>query len=237
MNLLPGGRFKGRPAGDDESMVRARRIVFDAGLYDPVIDAVAAAVAQVHPTCVVDAGCGEGTYLQRATALAGAQGWGIDISKWAIRLAAKRHRDHQYAVASSYALPFADDTFDALINVFSPRDFSEMQRVLHSGGVAAVVTPGPRHLNQLKAIIYDDPHEHLEPSVGDLPNDVPTPDHIEMLTFDLYLDDPALRLSLLEMTPFWWSTVPERRDIIAATPLTVDVDVRLMLYVKPANIA
>ena len=47
--------------------------------------------------------------------------------------------------------------------------------------------------------------------------------------------DTFLRLSLLEMTPYWWSTVPTRRDIIATTPLTVDVDVRLTLYVKPAN--
>lgn len=232
VNLLPGGRLRGRPAGDDEAMVRARRTVFDAGLYDPIIDAVAAAIGTARPSCVVDVGCGEGSYLTRAVAESGANGWGVDISKWAIRLAARRHCEHHYAVASSYALPFADDTFDALINVFSPRDFAEMQRVLRVGGIAVVVTPGPRHLAQLKAIIYDDPHEHAEPSEGNVDSGEPVPDHVDTVSFELVLDDPALRLCLLEMTPFWWSTVPERRDIIANTPLTVDVDVRLKRYVK-----
>jgi hypothetical protein len=54
------------------------------------------------------------------------------------------------------------------------------------------------------------------------------------VTFELPLDDPALRLALLEMTPFWWSTVPKRREVIAATVLTVDVDVRLSVYRKTA---
>ncbi len=234
MNLLPGGRVKSRPAGDDESMVRARRIVFDAGLYDPVIDAVAAAVASVHPSYVVDAGCGEGTYLARATATTVAQGWGIDISKSATRLAARRHQAHHFAVASSYMMPFADDTFDAIINVFSPRDFAEMRRVLRVGGIAVVVTPGPAHLAQLKAIVYDEPRLHAASTSPLDGSDEPAPDSVAEIRFELQLDDPVLRLSLLEMTPFWWSTAPARRDIIAATPLTVDVDVRLKLYVKAA---
>ena len=235
VNLLPGGRLKGRPAGDDESMVRARRTVFDAGLYHPIIDAVAAAVAAVQPACILDAGCGEGSYLARATEVTGANGWGIDISKSAVRRAARRHPAHHYAVASSYALPFADGTFAALINVFSPRDFSEMTRVLEPGGIAVVVTPGPHHLAQLKAIIYDDPRQHTDRADVRTGLDEPNPERVESVGFTLQLDDPVLRLSLLEMTPFWWSTVPERRETIAATPLTVDVDVRLSVYRRAAT--
>ena len=234
VNLLPGGRLKGRPAGDDEAMVRARRVVFDTGLYDPIIDAVAAAVTSVHPTSVLDAGCGEGSYLERATSRSGASGWGIDISKWAVRLASRRHREHHYAVASSYALPFADNSFDALINVFSPRDFAEMQRVLAGGGAAVVVTPGPRHLAQLKEIIYDDPREKTDIDETGANAGGPTPDLVESVSFELVLDEPSLRLALLEMTPFWWSTVPERRDVIAASPLTVEADVRVSVYTAPA---
>ena len=112
-------------------MVRARRTVFDAGLYDPVIDAVAAMVTHTQPGSILDAGCGEGSYLARGTAAFPASGWGIDVSKPAIRLAARRHSQHHYAIASSYALPFADASFDAVINVFSPRDFAEMARASH----------------------------------------------------------------------------------------------------------
>ncbi|MEI7618256.1 MAG: methyltransferase domain-containing protein [Actinomycetota bacterium] len=235
VNLLPGGRLKSRPAGDDDAMVRARRRVFDAGMYNPVIDAVAALVAHSPAANVVDAGCGEGSYLAAATTLSGAAGWGIDISKPAVRLASRRHRNHRYAIASSYALPFADNSFEALINVFSPRDFGEMLRVLKAGGIAVVATPGPQHLAQLKALIYDDPRQHLnrfDPEAN-ASADEPLPEEVTSVQFELRLDDLDLRLSLLEMTPFWWSTTTERREVIAATSLVVDVDIQLCVYRKP----
>ena len=226
VNLLPGGRIAGGPSGDDDAMVRARRAVFDAGLYAPIIDAVAERVAATSPVDVLDAGCGEGSYLARAVDRSGARGWGIDISKAAVRLAARRHRTHRYAVASSYRLPFADGTFDALIDVFSPRPFAELFRVVAPGGAAVVVTPGAHHLAQLKALIYDDPRSHVD--ADDV--DAPAATTSERITFAVDLADAALRLALLEMTPYWWSTTPERRERIAATPLVVDVDVVLRTY-------
>jgi 23S rRNA (guanine745-N1)-methyltransferase len=219
-------------------MVRARRLVFDAGLYRPIIDAVATTVSLSAPASIVDAGCGEGSYLAQATAVSGAGGWGFDISKPAVRLASRRHTTHHYAIASSYAMPFSDDSFDAIINVFSPRDFGEMERVLVAGGVAVVVTPGPRHLAALKAMIYDDPREHLDRAGATdhaADTDEPSPDNIEAVSFELQLNDSTLRLALLEMTPFWWSTVPERRAAIAATDFTVEVDVRISTYRKTAT--
>ena len=230
VNLTLAGRLKGRAAGDSEAMVRARRDVFDHGLYEPVVSAVAALVAADGPSSIVDAGCGEGSYLAAAVALSGAGGWGIDISKVAIRMAAQRHKSHRYAIASSYSMPFADACFDIVINVFSPRDFAEMTRVLKHGGRAIVVTPGPRHLQQLKALIYDDPRHHDVALAG--VNGEPQADQVHNVSFELHLGDPVLRMSLLEMTPYWWSTVPSRRDEIAATPITVDIDVLISQYRK-----
>ena len=62
---------------------------------------------------LLDAGCGEGMYLARVqAALQGAgkecEAFGVDVSKPAIRMAAKRHREASFAVASSYVLPFDD---------------------------------------------------------------------------------------------------------------------------------
>ncbi len=60
---------------------------------------------------ILDAGCGEGMYLGRVRdTLQGAgkncEAFGVDVSKTAIRMAAKRHREASFAVASSYVLPF-----------------------------------------------------------------------------------------------------------------------------------
>ena len=99
MNLLVGGRLPGGASGDNDEMVRARREVFDAGCYEPIIGAVARTVQRLGARTVLDAGCGEGTYLARACA-SGAEGCGIDISKAAVRRAAKRYPQQRWAVAS-----------------------------------------------------------------------------------------------------------------------------------------
>ena len=62
---------------------------------------------------LLDAGCGEGQYLRCSHDVleaAGVEchGYGIDVSKVAVRLAAKRSPHLSYAVASSYVLPFQD---------------------------------------------------------------------------------------------------------------------------------
>jgi 23S rRNA (guanine745-N1)-methyltransferase len=143
VNLLPsGGR---RPAGDDAAAVHARRALLDRGHYAPVAravaDAVAEATAAARPGAVLDAGCGEGTYLAAVTAATGTEGWGVDVSKPAVRLAARRHRAHRYAVASSLDLPFEDAVFDAVVSVFAPRAFAEFSRVLRPGGAIVLASP------------------------------------------------------------------------------------------------
>lgn len=225
VNLMPGGRLKGRPAGDSEAMVAARSNVFDHGLYQPIIDRVAAVVGQFSPEFVLDSGCGEGTYLANVTRTTGAGGWGIDISKAAVKSAARRHRDHQYAVASSYALPFADASFDVVINVFAPRSFIEMRRVLRPTGVAIVVTPGPEHLHELKSAVYEETRSH-EPDVE--PSAVPA--HEELVKFGVDLAEADHRLALLQMTPFWWSTSDADKQRVVASLTVATAEMRLSIY-------
>lgn len=223
VHLLPSGRLAGGPSGDDDTMVRARRAVFEAGCYDPIIDAVAAAVQGSGADEVLDAGCGEGTYLARACA-AGATGWGIDISKVAVKLAAKRYPQCSFAVASVYRLPFDDASFGAVIDVFSPRPFDELLRVLRPGGVAVVVTPGADHLAQLKALVYDQPRPHVDDEVA------PPAVDVAEVRFTVDLAEPALRRHLLEMTPYWWSADAERRARVEQALTTVDAHMVITTY-------
>ncbi|CAN0442498.1 unnamed protein product, partial [Phaeothamnion confervicola] len=227
---LPAGRLKSKPAGDDDRMVRARRALFDTGAYRPVHDAVAGAVAAHSPQVVLDSGCGEGTYLASIIERTGAAGIGIDISKVAVRLAARRHRDHRYAVASAHVLPLDDAVVDAVVSVFSPRDFVEMGRVLDNDGVIVVASPGAGHLRQLKELIYDSPRDHREP---------PEDDHgawrtiaEEVVRFTLPLPQEVQRLQLLQMTPYWWSTDEARRHRVWESATEVDVDVLVRTYAR-----
>ena len=55
-------------------------------------------------------------------------------------------------------------------------------------------------------------------------------ERVSTVRFDLDLTDPAVRSSLLEMTPYWWSATAERRAVVLATALEVTVDVRIARY-------
>ncbi len=234
VNLLRGGRLKGREHGDDDAMIRARRAVFDAGIYAPLIDAVAATVAGVQPRTILDVGCGEGSYLRAAVEAAACDGWGIDISKPAVRLAAKRESKVddgaacRFAVASAADLPFFEGAFDVVVNVFSPREFAEMARVLRPAGVAVVATPSAEHLREVVAALYDDPRPHDEivhPCA---------PIATTRVTADVDLFTSELRRSLLAMTPYWWTAIPERVAAFVDAVGTVRLDVRIDVYTRCA---
>lgn len=150
VNLLPGDARPG--TADSAEMVRARADFLGAGHYAPLARAVAAAVPTGAGT-VLDAGAGTGYYL--AAVLAehpAAVGLGLDISKFALRRAARAHPAARAAVWDLWRpLPVRTGAVDAVLNVFAPRNPAEYRRVLAPDGVLVVATPEPDHLAELRA--------------------------------------------------------------------------------------
>lgn len=118
-HLVPAGRRQPQKApkvrGDTDGSIRARRSFFEAGHYQLQASAVAAAVgaalgsvAPDRPAAVLDAGCGEGQYLRAVERQLGEHSslWGTDLSRLAVRYAAKRQPRATYAIAASHRLPF-----------------------------------------------------------------------------------------------------------------------------------
>lgn len=170
VNLLMSNQSSSKRHGDDRLMVEARRDFLDAGYYAPIRDALLelALPCLKNGSRVLDAGCGEGWYTSALYEKAKAEGIDIevacsDISKDALRYAAKRLPKAEHAVSSSAHLPVADGGCDMLLNFFSPLETAEFYRVLSLGGslIRAVVLP--KHLWSLKAAVYDKPYENGEP--------------------------------------------------------------------------
>lgn len=146
-------------------MAAARSVFLGKGYYAPLREALCALAVSMTgeaPT-VLDAGCGEGYYtgsIYRALQDAGKapQMAGTDISKFILRRAAKREKDIEFAVASSYRLPMAAGSADLIINCFSPMAAEEFRRVLRSGGGLLYVVPSEKHLWELKEILYHRPY-------------------------------------------------------------------------------
>ena len=61
--LLPMQKKHTADPGDGKAMVRARRAFLSAGHYAPLMQALAALCAELPHGHIVDAGCGEGSFM------------------------------------------------------------------------------------------------------------------------------------------------------------------------------
>jgi len=144
LNLLVAQQRRSKQPGDSDEMVLSRQRFLDQGSYQSLASAIAEIVGSHRSgfaQSLLDMGCGEGYYLQQLRAAANLQGQnsdfqiaGVDISKRAVREAAKRKLYLQLAVGTTAALPFFDQSFDSLLCVFSPLSASEALRLLKPGG-------------------------------------------------------------------------------------------------------
>jgi 23S rRNA (guanine745-N1)-methyltransferase len=152
VSLLPPGRAA--PSGDTLAMVAARAVFLRhyAGLAAALAAAARDAVtATGAPGCVLDVGSGPGFYLAAVLdGLPDRAGLAVDVSKAALRLAARAHPRIGAVAADAWRrLPVADGAAAAALDVFAPRNGPELRRVLHPRGRLLVVTPDPRHLAEL----------------------------------------------------------------------------------------
>ncbi|MEC5318901.1 23S rRNA (guanine(745)-N(1))-methyltransferase [Brenneria populi subsp. brevivirga] len=213
VNLLPVQFKRSRQPGDSAEMMRARRMFLDAGHYQPLREYVTRRINTLLPQeagAVLDIGCGEGYYtaaladcLKRQRSAIAV--YGLDVSKAAIQRAAKRYRDVAYCVASSQRLPFNDRSLDAILKIYAPCNDAELRRTVKTGGWVVTVSPGPRHLYQLKAEVYD--QVQLHPLRDEALSGFHLADQ-QTLAYSLRLSG-AEGAALLQMTPFAWRATPE----------------------------
>lgn len=198
--------------GDSREMVIARRDFLEKGYYEMLrrtLCETAVKYAEGDSVNYFDAGCGTGYYTDGVIKALSERGEvrsaGVDISKDAVKLSAKRIKSGEFAVASLYDLPFADSTFDIVTNVFSPMADSELLRVMKKGGVMLYVVPAAKHLFEMKSVLYDNPYENEE-----IITEYEGFSHIERISVDssatLGRDEIS---SLFAMTPYFWRTPEE----------------------------
>lgn len=237
VNLLPVQNKRSRDPGDSREMVAARRRFLEAGFYQRIAEAVAAAARAdlpAHAACL-DAGCGEGYYLrQLACALPeefSLSLLGLDISKWAVLAAAKREKRAAWVVGSNANLPVLSGTLDRVLCLFGFPVYPEFARVLKPGGRLLMVDAGPDHLRELREIIYpslkpEKAHEVASPEGFELLG-------VETLSYPVAVVGAELLADLLAMTPHLHRATPEGRTRAAAlTELGLSVDVRLTRFVR-----
>jgi 23S rRNA (guanine745-N1)-methyltransferase len=164
VNLLPVQNKKSLDPGDSKEMIAARRDFLNSGVYQPIAVALAKTLAVLckehEQLSILDAGCGEGYYLNAVCEQlllndVELTATGLDISKWAVRSCKIRNPKLNGLVASNRQIPLPDHSQDIVLCTFGFPVFEEFKRILKPGGHIVMADPGPEHLIELRSQIYE----------------------------------------------------------------------------------
>lgn len=230
VNLLPASHKRSKDPGDNREMIDARHRVHQARLYHPLAEKIGTIMKALigQNALVLDLGCGEGYYSSVLHEVAGKlRVHGVDVSKPAIRIAARSCPNAHFAVASSFDVPLASRSVDAAFSVFAPTDAAELARLVRPGGYFLDVSPAPFHLWELRELLYDNPRAH-EQVVRELPSFEQASS--EAVEFILELTAEQLR-DLVAMTPYAYGGQRENKGQLARLDaLELQVAFSLNLY-------
>lgn len=212
----------------DREMFEHRRKLIVHGMYQPLLDLL-------QPFCqnqrILDVGCGEGSFLQQLNEQAALlPSVGFDISKEGIYLASDYGENVFWCVADLTNLPFQEDRFTTILNIFSPSNYQEFQRVLVDGGQLIKVVPRSGYLKELRAAFYpeDEKKQHYS-NQAVVEKFQETFRESERQTLTYVFDIPeSCQLSLLEMSPLEWGVSMEIKEKLQKKPLkriTIDLDI------------
>jgi len=221
--------------GDSAAMLRSRRAFLQAGFYDRMSQAANDAVATIaggRPAAqIADIGCGEGFFTARLKqSQPAAVVYGVDISRPGVRMATTYDREIYWIVASLHRSPFLPRSLDAVLAMFAPIDAADARRVVRDDGALVTVTPGPDHLDALRAVLYTtvEPHPSTPALMAD--DTLFLPSGSTRVRYAIVVDSPAQIMNLLSMTPYYWNISRETRarvEALSRLELTVDAYVNV----------
>ncbi|MBD8499486.1 methyltransferase domain-containing protein [Paenibacillus sp. CAU 1523] len=247
----------------DKQLFTARSAISADGFFAPMIEAVYAAIARaVGPTVnglkMLDAGCGEGSLLsdiqRRLMEHSHGKhlGVGIDIAKEGISLASRRgvrdsaasralkgYRDHEaldtiWCVADLANCPFANQSFDVILNVLSPANYTEFQRLLEKDDFLVKVVPNHAYLQQLRGLFYNQVDKNVysnEQTLALFRRQFELLD-VQYIQYEYVLNRRQLR-QLIEMAPLAWGVSKERiQEVIDCDQMKITFDYSILIGKK-----
>lgn len=161
-------------------------------------------------------GTGEGKFLE----LLSYQGnkFGFDIAKDGIEMATDLPFSAFLSLADLTRLPFADASISSVLNIFTPSNYKEFNRVLQSGGNIIKIVPDRYYLQELRKVygfpVNYDNTEVIQRFEQEYPNAVEKELHY---SFEI---PEALRLDFLEMSPLEWAVSSKIKEAARKNPPT-----------------
>lgn len=224
----------------DKSMFESRRVICRSGFFKPLNERISEKIIQeikdkdeqIH---LLDAGCGEGSHLASiqeringATAKKSV-GVGVDISKEGISMASRGYSKTIWCVADLAKCPFVTKRFHFILNILSPSNYSEFQRLIADDGMIIKVIPEGEYLQELREIFYEQTNKQTysnNTTLARFKANFKLQD-VERIRYRFALDETLLN-PLIQMTPLTWGTTEDRLQRILEMNLreiTVDLTI------------
>ncbi|HHU32175.1 MAG TPA: methyltransferase domain-containing protein [Clostridia bacterium] len=151
--------------GYDKSMLRSRNIICKSNFFKPLLVEISELLLQEIPNdgnkkLILDIGCGEGSHLNQILSMLRSktshvfEGVGVDISKEGIQIASKEYPEHVWCVGDLANNPFQSNKFAVILNILSPSNYAEFNRLLLKNGILIKVVPGANYLKELREAFY-----------------------------------------------------------------------------------
>ena len=241
VNLLPVQHKRSKQPGDSKAMVLARSRFLDTGIYMPVAkklnELALSQMSEDSDLCLLDAGCGEGYYLDslchflsEKDGQANLSFIGLDISKDAIIQSSRRNKQICWLVGTNRQPPVVAESVDIILCLFGFVSVEGFRKALKPGGLLILVDPGPEHLKELREIIYAEVNK-TEQSESVAQQSGFTLLIKQALTYHARIDSNEKISHLLLMTPHFYRASKEgraRAEKLSELDVTVDVFFRVL---------
>jgi 23S rRNA (guanine745-N1)-methyltransferase len=222
-----------------------RKLIAEDGFFEPLSQAIAEIInkhvaIKKGTLSLIDMGCGEGSHLSNICDIVSSDykktvtGVGIDISKEGILVASKNYTNKIWTVADLANTPFKDKQFDVILNILSPSNYAEFNRLLKDEGLMVKVVPQSGYLKELREVIFDEPEKQSYSNVDTVVrfNESFQVVDSSRLCYTVTLHKPSIQ-SLVLMTPLSWATTEKQgKSFLEGDSAQITVDLEILISKK-----
>ncbi|MGY3765652.1 methyltransferase domain-containing protein [Vagococcus vulneris] len=218
----------------DKEMLEHRRMMIQAGLYEPILDQIKSVIGNDDSRVIVDMGCGEGSFLEELSKKINSSDIliGFDLSKEGVLLASDYAERAFWFIGDVTAVPLKQQSADYLLNIFSPSHYEEMTRILKDDGLVIKVIPEENYLKEMRLLFYKDNEEKQNYSNEKIYNKFQNKMKVVSekritYSFPITADDYE---HVLKMSPLMWGASELSKEYALVHPFTeITIDVKILI--------
>lgn len=225
----------------DKSLFDARQaILANTSLYQSVTNSIVQVIEQnvkQQKRVIIDMGSGEGSHLANITEKLNSDNVsvGFDIAKEAIIAATMYNDSIMSAVADISNVPIKPKQADVLLNILSPSNYNEFNRIIKDDGIIVKVVPNASYLQEIRTALFESDEgdeAYSNEAVVDLFHK--TYDVIaEETIHEVHNIDQATLRHLVKMTPLTWSASKAQLKQLEKKPIAeITIDLHILVGKK-----